>query len=100
MTVQRFGDAVRVEASNLCNQAQAEVLVEALRRVLEENLEDLFVEHVEASAAEDDDSSRLGFITLRINFGARLGAQVRLDEETGLYRVTVAVLLDRDGDLK
>ncbi len=97
MTVQHFGDAVRVEASNVCDAHQAKRLVESLRRVIEENLEDLFVSQIEASATDGNDSSQLGFITLRMNFGARLGARVRLDEDTGHYRVTVAVLMDRHG---
>lgn len=96
MAVQHFGDAVRVEASNVCDEENAQALIEALKRVVEQNLEDLFVQQIEESAAADQDSSKLGFITLRMNFDARLGARVTRNED-GLYTVTVAVLLDRSG---
>jgi hypothetical protein len=94
MTVHHYGDSIRVEASNVCGEQQAKALVETLRRVIDEKLEDLFVDAIEANAGEPD-ASRLGFITLRLNFGARLGARIRPDPETGQYRVTVAVVLDR-----
>ncbi|MCB9689639.1 MAG: hypothetical protein H6735_31670 [Alphaproteobacteria bacterium] len=94
MAVQHFGDAIRVEASNLCDERRAKELVEILRRTIEQNLEELFVQQVENNA-DDVDRSQLGFITLRLNFGARLGARIREDAETGHYRVTVAVVLDR-----
>ncbi len=94
MTVQHYGEAIRVEASNLCDAESAARLVDNLRKVIEENLEDLFIAHVEKNA-EKPETSQLGFITLRLNFGARLGARIVPDEATGLYRVTVAVVLDR-----
>ena len=94
MTVHHYGNAIRVEASNVCGEEQAKGLVDTLRRVIDENLEDLFVNEIEANADEPE-TSGLGFITLRLNFGARLGARIRPDPETGQYRVTVAVVLDR-----
>lgn len=94
MTVHHYGNAIRVEASNVCGEQQAKALVETLRRVIDENLEDLFVSQVEANASAPE-TSQLGFITLRLNFGARLGARISPEPESGQYRVTVAVVLDR-----
>ena len=93
--VRNFGEVIAVEASNVCDGQRARDLEASVRRVLENDPEALFLEQVEKSAAEDRDSSRLGFITLCLNGGARLGARIVEAGRDGLYNVSVQVLLPR-----
>lgn len=96
VTVHNYGDVLRLEASNLCDLESAKALEGAIRRVLESDLEALFIKQIEESASDDRMSSRLGFITLCVNHNARLGARItKVPREEDLYTVTVQVLLDR-----
>ena len=96
VTVDSFGHCVRLKVSNLCHKHQAEDLERSIRRVLTHDPEDLFVQQVEKSAAEDIDSSRLGFITLSMNDAVRLGARITQTSREHLYTVMVQVVIDRD----
>jgi hypothetical protein len=91
-----YGDTIRLEASNVCDVRHATDLAEQIRRVLENDAEELFVEQVERTAAEDRLASRLGFITMRKDHGARLGVRITDDAREGLRRVTIQVLLDTE----
>lgn len=93
--VHNYGDVIVLEASNLCDLESAQALEAAIRRVLESDLESLFIQQIEESASSDRLSSRLGFITLCVNHGARLGARISKLPQKDLYTVTVQVLLDR-----
>lgn len=96
VTVDNFGQSVRLRVRNLCHERQAEDLEASIQRVLTNNPEDLFVQQVEHSASEDVDSSRLGFITLSMNDAVRLGARITKTSREHLYTVTVQVVIDRD----
>jgi len=93
VVVRHFGEVVEVKATNLCNQERARDLEASLRRVLQNDPELLFLEQIEQSAAEDRESSRLGFITLCLHRGARLGARIVEAGQDGMFNVTVQVLL-------
>lgn len=95
ITVHDYGDMIRLDVSNTCDEQHASELEKSIRRVLESDLEALFVAQIEETAAEDRLASRLGFITLCINHGARLGARITQGPRDGLYTATVQVLLDR-----
>lgn len=94
LSVRDYGDAVRLEASNVCDDDRARDLEQSIRRVLDGDLEELFLQQIEETAARDRMSSRLGFITLCLNYGARLGARITKGPR-GLNTVTIEVLLDR-----
>lgn len=91
--VRNFGDMIEVEATNICDEKRARDLESSVRRVLENDPEALFLEQVEQTAAEEPEASRLGFITLCLHGGARLGARIVEANQDGLYNVSVQVLL-------
>jgi hypothetical protein len=93
VSVRNFGEVVEVEASNVCDQQRARDLEQSVRRVLENDPERLFLEQIERTAVEDPEASRLGFITLCLHGGARLGARIVETNQDGLYNVSVQVLL-------
>jgi hypothetical protein len=96
--VHRLQNAVmRVEAHNRCDRDHAEDLDACVRRVLRSDPEALFVEQLERSArSAHRDESRMGFVTLCIHAGARLGVRIR-EARDGLYDVTVSALLPGEG---
>lgn len=96
VTVDSFGNAIRLRVSNLCDEHHAHELTRAIAQVLSGNPEELFVQQVESAAVGDSMASRLGFITLSMNDSARLGAEVTRSEREGMYEVTVQVMLERD----
>ncbi len=96
VTVDSFGNALRLRVSNLCDGHHAQQLTRAIAQVLSGNPEELFIEQVESAALGDSTASRLGFITLSMNDAARLGAEVIQSEREGMFEVTVQVMLERD----
>ncbi len=99
VTVDNFDDAIRLRVSNLCTEPHARQLEQCIRRVLHGNPEELFVEQVESAAVEDALVSQLGFITLSMNQGVRLGARIARSMDAGgegMYEVTVQVMIQRD----
>lgn len=96
--VDRLRDAgLRVETRNRCDRDHAEDLGQSVRRVLDADPAALFVEQLERSARSGHrDESRMGFVTLCLHAGARLGLRIREVRE-GSYEVTVSALLEGEG---
>ena len=71
------GPELHVEATNRARRARADDLAALITRLQDGDHEAMFVEHLERSSHAGD-MSRLGFLTLCLNAGARL--DVRVDE--------------------
>lgn len=76
VTLQHLGDVVRVQVCNTTSPERAQALSSRLDRIASADAEELFLEQLEHTAAEDPLASGLGLITLRKDYGARLGAEL------------------------
>ena len=93
ISVHDYGDLIRVEARNQCDQAHAARLEQSIRRLMQQDPEVLFVEALEQSAAAGSNHSQLGIITLCTHARAKVGAKFVRAAEDGLFDVTVEVHL-------
>ena len=82
-------------ASNSVEAAQAERFQASIRELLESDPGDLFVQRLEAGAAQDDVSG-LGFLTMRNDYAAELGWKFEFSEApptSGKVITTVKITL-------
>ena len=71
-----FGNRVTLELRHVCSTAQALLLHAWVERVYTTDAEDLFVEQLEYTAHHAPESSGLGLITLRKDYGATIGVRL------------------------
>ncbi len=88
-----LGEVLAFETHNECNPSQAERLGTQVQMLADRDAEDLFVEQVEYAAAEDPSASGLGFITLKKDYQAIVGARLIQSELEGQYNARVQVRL-------
>jgi hypothetical protein len=90
--VAQQGDVVCIEATNVVKPAQAETFRARLTEVLGADPEELFLRHMEEAHAAPPGSPGVGFIVLRKDYRANLGARIA-PRSDGLLDVTIQVAL-------
>jgi hypothetical protein len=88
--VAQEGDVVRIEATNVVRPAQAEALRARLTEVLASDPEEKFLQHMENAAQAPPGAPGIGFVVLRKDYGAQLGARI-VPRDDGLLDVSVQV---------
>lgn len=95
--VAHYGDLVLVHTRNVGSAEQAAGLALRLERLATTDPEELFIDQLEHTAANDRSASGLGLITLKKDYQARIGAEFTpLDGEDGPHRIQVTMALDVD----
>lgn len=97
LSVAHYGEHLRVETVNVARRPQVEALSARLNRMATEDPEDLFLEQLEYTASSDRAASGLGLITIKKDYGARLGAVLEpVEGSDDLTRITFLLELDVD----
>jgi len=95
LEVAHYGDLLLVRTRNVGSAEQAARLAERLERLATTDAEELFIDQLEHTAANDRAASGLGLITLRKDYGAQLAADFTpLEGPEGPHRIEVTVTLD------
>ncbi len=94
LSIAYFDDEVVMETANVAHSDSAFKLLEGVTRIENEDLELLFLEQLEHTANNATHASGLGFITIKKDYGARLGVRVEPSQnEENRVRVSVQVIL-------
>lgn len=97
LTVTHLGEHLRVRTRNQAHGAQARALASRLTRMAESDPEELFLEQLEHTAAHDRGASGLGLITIKKDYGARVGARITpVEGANDLFTITLTLELDVD----
>ena len=88
------GDSIIFETMNVAEKKQAEKFAVFVRRLIDGDANELFVEQLEHTARSDSSSSGVGLITLKKDYGAGIGVRIQPSTHRGLYDVSVQVVLD------
>lgn len=91
-----FGDITLIEARNNVNEAQMKTFCDFIDRLVNEDLDELFISQIEDSADQMTTSAGLGLITLRKDYVTDMGFHIARIPDTNLYEVTVQLHLDPD----
>jgi len=86
------GEHIEVEASNKTDLIKADNLAKYIQKLHTEDLEDLFVQQIEHTAAKERTASGLGLITLKKDYEARVGCQIT-EKAPNVFETIVRVCL-------
>lgn len=93
--IAHYGDLLRITTRNVGRRANALALAARLDRMATEDAEDLFLEQLEHTASQDWAASGLGLITIKKDYGARLGVSLSpVEGAEDLVRVEFHLELD------
>src|SRR5262245_38591774 len=71
-----FGETLSITTRNSTSPARAESLAAFVQRLISEDLEVMFLQQIEQTAAADKPASGLGLLTLMRDYNARLGVRI------------------------
>lgn len=95
LTLRHTGDFLEIETTNVSTMNDAQSLVQKLTRINNEDIEDLFVQQLEYTAATDSSASGLGLISLKKDYNASLGAKL-ITLDNGKCEIVFRLLMATD----
>lgn len=97
LSVVHFGEVLRVQTRNVAAADRAGALAARLDDMAQSDPELLFLAQLEHTASDDQGSSGLGLITIKKDYGARVGAEFTpLPGDVERYEITFTLELDVD----
>jgi hypothetical protein len=93
VSVYNYADTISIQTINSTYKRQAEQFDSYVRRLLEEEPEELFLENIMKNAENEKSSSQLGLITLIKDFNVEIGAKIVPDLERRLYDIYFKVVI-------
>ncbi|MDM8526103.1 hypothetical protein QUF80_22235 [Desulfococcaceae bacterium HSG8] len=64
-----------------------------IRKILDNDPDELYIEQMEKNASEESDESRMGFLTMILDYGAEPAWEFKTDEDMGIQTVTTMLRL-------
>lgn len=89
-----YGESVCITTRNSTNSARADTLAALVERLVSEDLEAMFLQQIEQTAAGSRPASGLGLLTLMRDYHAQLGVRIIPSLDSELFETIVQVTLD------
>jgi hypothetical protein len=96
ISVAHYGEVVRITTVNVSTPQRAETLAGLIEELKREDIDRLFVSHIERSAMSEHAKSGVGLLSVRKDYNARIGVRLRPIQGAGTIEVQVEVCLDVD----
>jgi len=91
-----YGEYLQITTTNEASAERASSLASLMEKLESEDVEHLFMRHIEDSAALKRSTSGLGLISLKKDYHADVGVRITPKESTAFYEVLVQVTLNVD----
>ena len=91
-----YGDTMILETTNSISEEQVITFSSFIKRLLDGNLDDIFIQQVEHSAEYDVVLTGLGLLSLKRDYASGMGVRIRTESSSSLHEVTVQLQLDID----